>query len=276
MAFQNDAFQSGAFDTSHCPVTGEMVEDAVDRILTQYRESPNLLGLTRTLLGRAEEAAMVVCGIPEFFDLDSAVGDQLTLLGKRLGWPRCHCVCDIQPAFGFDCGGFNYIPIAGFCDDSSTWLDCNVVGVGEICLADDETYRGYLKARRYQAMGLYDVASLQAAAGHVWGEAASVVETGVGYVVLAPGRLLTGEEKAQIALAVRVMPIAPGIRATLHLEVGQIFGFGAGWGGFCDEPEVLTTESGAPITTEDGDPIIVDVDSDWLCPVDAHPYDCAA
>lgn len=233
-----------------CPATGDLVEAEIHRVGTQYRESPNLLGLMRGYLRQIEEVAQAVCAIPSFFDIDTAVGDQLTLLGKRLGWPRCHCVCDVAPVFGFACEGQvpGGPPIVGFCE-GGTWVDCDEVGNSEICLDDDEVYRGYLKARRYQMLGLYDVASLQAAAQHVWGSAASVAEAGRGRVVLAPGRALSTAEAREMPLVIRVMPIAPGIRATVHLDPGPIFGFGTGWGGLCEG-------------------------ASWLCETDPRAYSC--
>jgi hypothetical protein len=226
-----------------------LVEAEINRIATEYRESPRLLGLMRSYLAQIEEVAQVVCGIPSYFDILTAVGDQLTILGKRLGWPRCHCVCDVAPVVGFDCDPSFGFQIVGFCG-GGTWIDCNEVGNSEICLDDDAVYRGYLLARRYQMLGLYDIASLQNALRHVWGSTAMVAESGLGRVVLAPGRYLTAQETLEVPLVVRVMPIAPGIRAEVHLGEGLIAGFGTGWGGFCEA-------------------------ANWLCPVAPHAYDCA-
>lgn len=230
-----------------------LVEQHINLIATQYRESPNLLAFARAILEQVEEARQAIAVIPEYFDLDTAIGDQLTLLGKRLGWPRCHCVCDTSPVFGFVCGTNTLgLSIVGFCQPG-TWIDCHEVGGSQLCLHDDEIYRGYLKARRYQMLGLYDIASLQTALRHVWGSAAVVVHSGNGRVVLSPRRSLLPEEIPQIPLVVRVMPIAPGIRVTVHLGVDPIFGFGTGWSGFCETPEAV-----------------------WLCETDPHAYDCAA
>ncbi len=72
--------------------------------------------------------------MPSYFDLQSAAGDQLTLIGKRMGFPRCHCVCNIQPVFGFFCDGQSTSrPILGFCEDGS-WDGCGEDGVSEICI----------------------------------------------------------------------------------------------------------------------------------------------
>ncbi|KRE07470.1 hypothetical protein ASE63_22485 [Bosea sp. Root381] len=229
---------------------GDLVEAEVDKVATQYREATKFLALVRAFLGEGEGAAIELNEVPSFFDIDSAAGDQLTIIGKWLGFPRCHCVCDAPAVFGFDCGSPGPFTIAGFCAPGSTWVDCPPLGNSTLCIDDDEAYRGMLKARRYQMMGLYDVASLQAAIRHVWGDTAQVADTSVGSVILAPGRALTADETAQLPVAFRVFPIAPGIRAMVHLGFGPIFGFGTGWGGFCENAE-------------------------FLCPTDPHTYTCA-
>lgn len=233
-----------------CPAPGLLVERGIERIATQYREAPNLVGYMRAVLGLVEEAARTACAIPSFFDLDTAVGDQLTILGKRLGWPRCHCVCTAQPVYGVTCPGVaSPVPIAGLCEDA-TFLACEEVGSGELCLHDDAVYRGYLKARRYQKLRLWDVASLQAAARHLWGPTAHVADGGTCRVVVAPGRALTARELMEVPLAFRVLPLAPGVKPLVHYGAGLIAGVGTGWGGLCDG-------------------------SALMCPVDPRPYDCA-
>lgn len=234
-----------------CPTAGILVEEEVNKVATQYREATKFLSLVRALLGQSESAAIALCDLPSFFDIDTAVGDQLTIIGKWLGFPRCHCVCDEPDVFGFDCGPYTGpFTISGFCAPGTTWLGCPPLGNSTLCIDDDETYRGMLKARRYQMMGLFDIASLQAAIRHVWGNTAQVADASVGSVVLAPGRSLSADETAQLPIAFRVFPIAPGIRAMARLGTGPVFGFGEGWGGFCE-------------------------DAEFLCPTDPHTYTCA-
>lgn len=263
-------------------VEGELVEQRIDRVLTQYRESPKLLHLIRTHLRQVEEAAIAVDSIPSFFEIETAVGDQLTLIGRRLGWPRCHCVCDVQPVFGFACEGVpaDY-PLAGFCDENSTWADCNAFGLSEICITDDETYRRFVKVRRYQMLRLFDLASLTAAVQTFWGGTATVLDAGHGRAVVAPGRALTEAEEKLLQLYPRVMPIAPGVVLRFHFGGTDVFGFGSGWGEFCEPWEAiglpLATENGNVLVTETGQEIStgpLTQDAEWMCEIDPKPYGC--
>lgn len=242
-----------------CPEPGVLVEEEIDRVLTQYRESPHLLGVIRSALGQVEDAYLALCELPSFFDLNTAVGDQLTLLGKRLGFPRCHCVCTIPPVFGFDCGNSYGGPytIVGFCDETGTWKDCRETGTADVCIDNDEAYRRILKARRYQMLGMYDYASLLSAAQALWGANASVSTLGGGRVVVAPGRALTAYETMIRQIAFRALPIAPGITVLTSDADGPVFGFGTGWAGFCgpDRPPryMLKTTAGAELLLGDLD-----------------------
>lgn len=287
-------------DGAPCPEPGDLVEPAIDRILTQYRESPNLIDLLRAVLGQAEEAAIATCEIPSHFDILTAVGEQLTFIGLRMGWPRCHCICATDPVFGFVCEGFpSDFQIAGFCEtDDVTWIDCGVSGLAEVCIEADDIYRRFLLARRYQMIPLFDRESLTAALQHIWGETATVLDEGHGRVVLAPGRDLTDIERSLIQLVPRVLPVAPGIRQRFHFGDTYVFGFGEGWGGFCEPTHPdglpLATESGAILTGTvcdvgegegegegEGDCEEVEIatgpltdGAPWMCEIDVLPYDC--
>jgi hypothetical protein len=238
-----------------CPVETELVEGELGKLATQYREAEKFIALIRAHLGASEEAGVTVCGVPDYFDIETATGDQLTILGKWLGWPRRHCVCVTLPVLGFEwpLGTAPPLapPIAGACDPNATFIACGATGQGEVDLADDELYRRFLKTRRYQMLGLYDVASLQIAAREMWGPAAIVHDGRPGTVILAPGRALDATETALLPLMLRVMPIAPGIRPMVHFGTAPILGFGAGWAGNCEGGQLL-------------------------CPIPVDPYSCAA
>lgn len=225
-----------------CPTASEMVGERINRVLTQYRESPKLLHVLRTYLGAAAQAHLQVCDLPSYFDLDTAIGDQLTLLGKRMGWPRCHCVCDVSPVFGFSCVGINLRPVTGFCDETGSWVNCDT-GLSEICLSDDELYRKFLKVRRYQFLQRYDLPSMEACVKIFFGPTATVLHSGQGRIVVAPGRDLTDTEIALLQLYPRVLPSPLGISVVFHFGPLRVFGFGDGWGGLMEESQDLTDEN---------------------------------
>ena len=261
----------------------DLVEPRIAKVLTQYRESPKLLHVIRTALNQVQEVAEVTDAIPSFFDIETAVGEQLTFIGKVLGWPRTHCVCNIQPVYGAECEGFvSPFPIAGPCDANATWADCDARGFSEVTLADDDLYRKFLKVRRYQFMRQFDRGSLSAAVKVFWGDQAFVPHDGHGQVIVAPGRELTTQELAVVQLYPRVMPVALGIRVLFHFGTRfPLAGFGQGWGTTCEfdgNGLALLTETGEPLQTEGGEPLLTDDvirGADVLCPVDVRPYSCA-
>lgn len=245
-------------DFAGCPPSvDDLVEKEIDRILTQYRESDKLLAVIRADLEQIAEAIQVGCSIPDYFDLDTAVGHQLTLLGKRMGWPREHCYCVSHPVFGFDCddptGGYS---LEGFCVDGIRWSDCIDFGVGTISIDDDELYRKFLKVRRYQYLSLYDIDSLTECVKIMFGDTGLVLDAGNRRVVLAPGRALSKLETSMLPLYRRIMPVAMGIEVYFHLGNVPVFGFGEGWGGFCDIDIPGQYSAGA----------------EWMCP---ELFDCA-
>lgn len=259
-----------------------MVEERINRVLTQYRESPKLLHVLRTYLGAVADLHNQVCDLPSAFDIYSATGDQLTVLGKRMGWPRCHCVCDVQPVFGFECPGVTPDqPLAGFCDPNSTWSGCGEFSNGEICISDDEVYRSFLFSRRRQFTGMFGTESLEAALRDLFGPTARLLDSGNGRVVVAPGRDLTSTELSLLQLYPRVLPVALGVSVRFHFGDTFVFGFGTGWGGFCEDwfPDgtALAIEDGEEIATEFWEPIGTGSlynGAPWMCEIDIRPYSC--
>ncbi|QIG73265.1 DUF2612 domain-containing structural protein [Rhizobium phage RHph_N17] len=264
-----------------CVDESVLIDERISRILTQYRESPKLLHVIKTYLSQVANIYSAICDMPSFFDLNTAVGDQLTLLGKRMGFPRCHCVCDTQPVFGFSCGDESpgEVQILGFCE-GVTWESCGDNDISEICIVDDDLYRRLLISRSYQISARYSIADLTKALQAIYGETAMVLDAGHGRVVLAPFRELTDAEIAILQIVPRVLPVAPGITTRWHFGTFAVFGFGEGWGSFCEEWEptgalidlgtgVLATEGGDYITTGP-----LTRGADWMCEIDLKPYSC--
>jgi hypothetical protein len=232
-----------------CPdnVTNQVLE----RILTQYRESPNLIRLIRHDVDFVQGLINAICAIPDLFDIDTAVGDQLTIIGKWLGFPRTHCVCVDPMVYGFPCGDpvIDARLVTDFCEPA-TWDDCRQTGTTTITIGDDDVYRAILKARARQNMQLYHMGSLTEAVQGIWGTSASVEVLKVFEVVICPGRALSTFERDILPIAFRALPIAHGIVPKVSYHEGKAFGFGDGWGGLCEN-------------------------AGWICPENPHIYSCA-
>lgn len=211
------------------------VEGRINRVLTQYRESPHLLAMLRAYIDQVRQAAVSADEMLDFFDIDTAVGDQLTILGKALGWPRTHCAGQRRPVFGFECEddcGIPLQPIGGFCE--AEW-DCDgAPDYVEFTFTDDELYRRFLKARIVTLTGDFTRSGITAAARVAFGDLAVIYVDEPGTVGIATGRLLSNIEISIVHLYRQVMPVAPGIELEIWHGDGPPFGFGAGWGGFCD------------------------------------------
>lgn len=197
-------------------VSDNRVSDKLGLVLTQYRESPNLLGMMRAYLNQLLEVKDVLNGIPEKFDIDVAVGDQLTIVGRWLGFPRCHNVPSAIPIFGFECGGrTSTYRLSGFCEQA-LWLDCPDVSSFEVCITDDELYRRLLYVRRYQLLGLCDYRSFVFCIIILFGSEASYTQTGR-VIDVSPGRALTDNEQSFLRVYERVLPRAVGAIVNVNI-----------------------------------------------------------
>jgi hypothetical protein len=77
------------------------------------------------------------------------------------------------------------------------------------------------------------------------------------------------------------MPLAPGIKLLIHFGTLDIFGFGDGWGGFCEqatgETFLLGTSGGDLVVDDLGNNLLLTAGSisGWMCGMDVDPYECA-
>lgn len=215
-----------------------MEEERINRVLTQYRESPNLLGLIRAVLSELADVAERGDAIQSAFNIDTSMGDQLTMIGKWLGWPRTHCKGSRAKVFGFACEDDDCsvgYPVLGFCEGAR--FACDGAQFEEYTFEDDELYRRYLKARAVAINSAqtndYTRESLVAAATAMFGEECVIVKEGRAEIILCLTRFFTPDELQILHLAEHVLPIAPGVKLTWAHCDGAIFGFGAGWGEMC-------------------------------------------
>jgi len=204
-------------------VQSTSTESRLDLLATQYRESPNLKALIGVYLDAAGELTPAIC---ETFDrdIDTAIGDQLTQLGKILGWDRVQCGGVRPRVFGFECVddcSTNTITIGGFCDP---WLgeDCNAETLfGEFTFSDDELYRRFLKSLILKYDNDFRRSTLREAVEILFGSAATIYNETAGTVEIYAGRALSLDEQAVAHLIKQVLPIAPGVGVSVYEGQGK-------------------------------------------------------
>lgn len=211
------------------------IDERMNRLITQYRESPKLIGLIRLILKQVDSVHDHLCSIPDFFDIDTANGDQLTILGKVLGWPRTHCNGKRLPVFGFDCSQScrtrKYI-IGGFCSDA-TWSCDEQPAYTDYTFINDNLYRKFLKSMIIKLDRDYSHSGIREATQLLFGENANIYIEGNGGVSIYAGRFLDDEEIEIAHLYQHVMPVPDGIELNIYENGATPFGFGTGWGEFC-------------------------------------------
>lgn len=216
----------------------EMVEERIDRVWTQYRESPNLLGVTRAALNELADVAERGDAISTAFDIDTSSAEQLTIIGGWLGWPRTHCQGSKAKVFGFSCPDDDCsvgYPVLGFCEGAR--FACKDARSEEFTFEDDALYRQFLKAR---VVSINAARSLQFtrqdlidAAGVLFGSEVVIVREGRGKLILCLTRFFTPQELQILHLAREVLPVPPGVALTWAHCDGAVFGVGEGWGLLC-------------------------------------------
>ena len=238
------------------PEPGTLVEAEVDRVLTQYRESPKLLAMIRAYLADVEAAALAICVTPDAFDIDTATGDQLTIIGKWLGWPREHCRGARNAAFGFEKAGCVACEqdddpiVGGFCSD---WGGCAGSDYRAYTFLDDDLYRRFLKARAVQLAGDFHRETLTAAIRALFGAStAMIVRERPGAVTVTLGRPIKPGERQILHLYRDVLPIAPGIKPAIKGH-----GFAAAY-----EPKRIVPEETARTTTDGDFRVLVENESE--------------
>jgi len=222
--------------------------DRLDLLATQYRESPNLKALMTVYLDALGDVAPAICDTFTL-DIDTAVGDQLTQIGKVLGWDRVQCGGVRPKVFGFECVDectSSLAPIGGFCE---TWNgnDClSDVLFGEFTFTDDELYRRFLKSLVLKYDNDFRRSTLREAIEILFGADATIFNETPGTIGISTGRPLTSDELAITHLFKQVLPVAPGVGVSVYETTGtRPFGFGIGWGEFCtgEFPALVFKES---------------------------------
>ena len=108
-----------------CAAPSNLVAAFLSRLAHSYQEGTNITALLTALLSEVEEYEGIVCGLVDTLDCDTAVGDQLDIVGTIVGLPRTVCgVFRSEPQL---CGG-------------------PVIPLEDYTFTDDAEYRKFIKA----------------------------------------------------------------------------------------------------------------------------------
>jgi len=213
-----------------------LVDERISRVLTQYRESPNLLGMIEAYLSVMAGVMERADAIPTAFDLETSTGDQLTKIGQWLGFPRAHPSGSRVRPFGFERPSLPSVtyPAAGLCDSRFIGPTSKFEAK---TFSDDAEYRKFLTARAVSVDAAmtrrYTRDVLSDAATALFGDDVLIVRDGGGEVTLCLTRYFTASEMDTLHLAAEVMPLPLGVRILWAHSNGTPFGSGTGWGDFC-------------------------------------------
>ncbi|RLC88265.1 MAG: hypothetical protein DRJ03_03190 [Chloroflexi bacterium] len=123
------------------------IAKGLDWLITQYRESPNMRGILSAYLTQSNATEDMFC---EMFDnrwIDTAVKDQLDIIGIIVGQSRIIEEFDALPFFGFqgalNAGSFGTIADSGIGERFRGLDEQSLIGG----ILDDPTYRKFIRAK---------------------------------------------------------------------------------------------------------------------------------
>lgn len=217
-----------------CFTAGEMVSRMHRRMLTQYKESTNFKAFIEVFGLELEAVQEVLCSMYAMRDIDTAEGDALDEIGEGVGWPRCHCLGEQQPVFGFSTGNPCCDPgnVVGWCEGNWGGLECGGLDYRKDYCFDDALYRVFIKAKMIKNRSNGNPEDVITVAQLLFGNDASILSQGGGKLDVMTGRYLTTQEKRIIDLYKEVIPSVRGVKLRI-VEVVNPFGFGTGWGEWC-------------------------------------------
>ena len=204
---------------------------AQGRLITEYRESVNLINNIRTLLLEANTLEEVYCSLIEDRTIDTATGITLDILGSIVGQPREFVTANFINFFAFkDTDGNFPINTSGL----GTLDNINAGGLfksvnddltGTIQL-DDERYRLFIRARIARNFSKATPEDVIANAKFVTESSLVILEEleDAAYN-LKIGRVFTDDEQA-IILALDFIPKPAGVNVNyFDFELGNVFAF---------------------------------------------------
>ncbi|MCH8821323.1 DUF2612 domain-containing protein [Patescibacteria group bacterium] len=123
------------------------IQVALDRIITQYRESQILKDVIQIYGAEANELEQAFCDLINSHNIDDAEGDQLDIIGIIVGQPRTLLDANVLFFFGFD-GAAGAEAFGTLTDPTvgARWRSLSEDPTGNLVLSDTE-YRLFIRAR---------------------------------------------------------------------------------------------------------------------------------
>ena len=234
--------------TGHLTYTeGRLTEKHLDYLICQYGQSANLRALFSAFFAGFEIVEKDMAAISAAFDIETATGDALTILGERAGWPRTHCAAQCTPVFGWLCDDNERSGVLGWCEGE--WLcDENSTGRQDYTFVDDDLYRRFIKAKRLAnasvgtAVELVEIARLLFDSDDV-----GIMGMENRKLDLLVQHHLTDEEFSVVELIKRILPAPIGTVVSIYESDGPPFGWDCGTGdcgtmGWCEGSFVCKVE----------------------------------
>ena len=107
-----------------------------DLIPSANNQQPKFMATVNLLTGVLAETAATTLSLPQAFDVDTAVGEQLDMVGEWVGFPRRVFVPLIGVFFSWNTTGLGW--------NEGSWKGPFETGDGTVLL-DDTTYRTFLR-----------------------------------------------------------------------------------------------------------------------------------
>jgi hypothetical protein len=115
------------------------VEDYLNVITSEHRDKPNFIAMVQGMSSAVVSIQNVIESMIGLFDVDSAVGDQLDVIGEWVGVSRNVSIPISGVYFSFDGSD----PTIGW--DNGTWQPSNLPS--NVTVLPDDTYRVLIRAK---------------------------------------------------------------------------------------------------------------------------------
>lgn len=116
-------------------MTDPTVQSLLDLITSEYNQQPNFMAMVEGVLAPIVADTALIIALPSYFDLDTAVGAQLDVLGMWVGQSRQISVALAGVFFSWNVAGLGW--------SEGNWED--PFGGGSIVILADGDYRRLLK-----------------------------------------------------------------------------------------------------------------------------------